>query len=101
MEHAITIVISVCCALISGMLLFFIQRYFKRKEKHDDKVEERREKKDVLMMKSLKAIGELTVANAIAVKEGKTNGEMHKAMEDFEEVDKELFDFLIQNTVKK
>ena len=101
MEHTITIVISICCTAISGMILFFLQRYFKQKQKQEEKAEARREKKDMLMLKSLKAIGELTVANAIAVKNGKCNGEMHKAMEDFEEVDKELNSFLIQSTVAK
>lgn len=97
----IAIVISICASVMSGMIIFFIQRYFKNAEKSAEKAEERRTKKDVLMLKSLRAIGELTVANAIAVKEGKTNGEMHKAMDDFEQVDKELNDFLIYSTVTK
>ena len=97
----IAIVISICASIVSGMIIFFLQRYFKRIEKQNERNEARREKKDVLMLKSLKAIGELTFANAIAVKEGKTNGEMHKAMDDFGSVDKELDDFLIHSTVQK
>lgn len=97
----IAIIVSICASLISGTILFFLQRYFKNMEKHADQTEERRTKKDVLVLKSLKAIGELTVANTIAVKEGKTNGEMHKAMEEFTAVDKELNDFLIQSTAAK
>ena len=94
-------IISVCSGLISGTILFFIQRYFRMREKHEEQVEFRRERKDILMLKSLKAIGELTVASAVAVKDGKVNGEMHKAMDEFEEVDKELYDFLINNITQK
>ena len=97
----IAIVISICASVVSGTILFFLQRYFKRKEKHEEQTEERRAKKDVLVLKSLKAIGTLTVANAIAVKEGKQNGEMHKAMKEYKIVDKELYDFLIDSTAKK
>jgi len=57
--------------------------------------------KDLLVLKSLKAIGELTVANAIAVKNGHQNGEMEKAQEEFESVDKELNAFLMEQAVKK
>ena len=97
----IAIVISICASLISGTILFFIQRYFRRKEKHEEQAETRRERKDILTLKSLKAIGKLTTANATAIKHGHQNGEMDKAMDDYEIVDKELYDFLIQNTAKK
>ena len=100
MEHLISIIVSVLASIFTGLMLFFIQRYFKKADARAEKEEARREKKDVLMLKSLRAIGELTVANAIAVKEGKQNGEMHKAMVDFEVIDKELDDFLIHATVK-
>lgn len=97
----IATIISICASAISGAILFFIQRYFNKKEKREERFEVRREKKDTLMLKSLKAIGELTIANSIALKEGKVNGEMHKAMTNFEEVNEELFDFLIYNTAAK
>jgi len=97
----IAIIISICASVISGTLLFLMQRYFNQREKHEEKSEERREKKDTLILKCLKAIGELTVANAIAVKEGKSNDEMNAALAEFRDVDKELFDFLIHNATKK
>jgi len=97
----IAIIISICAGVVSGMILFFLQRYFKNQEKRDNAAEERKTKRDYLMLKSLRAIGELAAANAIAVKDGKTNGEMHKAMDDFTEVDKELDDFLIKNATIK
>jgi len=101
MEQIISIIVSILASVFTGMLLFFVQRFFKNAEKRAEKEEARRNTKDILVLKSLKAIGTLTVANAIAVKEGKTNGEMHKAMDGYEAVDKELNDYLIKSAVAK
>jgi len=98
------ILIGVICAVISalgGAVVFFIQRHFKKMEKYAQCAEERTTKKDILILKSLKAIGELTVANAIAVRDGKTNGCTAKALKEFESVDKELNAFLVENAVRR
>ena len=97
----ISIIISIVASIISGMVLFFLQRYFKKKQKRDEELEKQRHKKDVLVFKSINAIGELTVANSIALRDGKTNGEMHKALDEYTEVNKEMIDFLIENSTKK
>jgi hypothetical protein len=47
------------------------------------------------MFKSIKAIGDLTVANSIALENGKCNGEMHKARQEYEAVDKEVYEFMM------
>lgn len=95
----ISIVISVCASIVSGMVLFFLQRFFKKRQISEEKREERQHKKDVLMMKSINAVGDLTLANAIAIRDGKTNGELKKALEEYDESSKELLDFLIENSV--
>lgn len=97
----ISIVISVSASVISGMILFILQHYFKKKQKEDEKREELRHKKDVLIIKSINAVGDLTVANSIALRDGKTNGEMHKALDEYSEVNKEMLDFLIDNSTKR
>lgn len=99
--EVLAMIVSVCAAVISGLVLYFLQRHFRVRETKEQKKEERTSQKDILMIKSLQAIGELTVANAIALKEGKQNGEMHKAMDDFKKVDKELNNYLIQSSVQK
>lgn len=95
----ISIVLSVCASIVSGMVLFFLQRFFKKRQISEEKREERQHKKDVLMMKSINAIGDLTLANAIAIRDGKTNGELKKALKEYDESSKELLDFLIENSV--
>ena len=76
-----------------------MQRYFKKRETRDNRHAEARKQENILILKSIKAIGELTQANSIAIRDGKTNGELKHALTDYEKVDGELFDFLLdQNT---
>jgi len=94
-------IISSIASVLSGAILYFMQRHFKKADKRACEAEERSTNKDILVLKTLKALGELTMANAIALKNGHTNGELKKAQNTFEDVDKELNDFLISNAVKK
>ena len=48
-----------------------------------------------LILKSLNALGKLTVANSIALRDGKTNGELKSALTEYEVVEKELYEYLI------
>ena len=98
------ILIALICTIVSalgGALLFFLQRHFKRMEKLATSREERRAQKDLLVLKSLKAIGDLTCANAIAIKQGHCNGEVDAARKNFEGVEKELDAFILESAVKK
>ena len=51
-------------------------------------------------MKSLDAVGKLTYANAIAIRDGKTNGEMHEAMEAYNESKEEMYDYILEQNSK-
>lgn len=91
-------IISVVASIVSGMVLFLLQHYFKKRHQEEEKRDAQRHKRDVLVIKSITALGDLTVANSIALRDGKTNGEMKKALHDYEEVNKEMLDFLIENS---
>lgn len=95
------ICISIVASIISGMVLFFLQWYFKKKDKRDERREERQSKETALVLKSIKAVGKLTVANTIALRDGKTNGETHSALVDYDEVDRELQDYLIDEAARR
>ena len=96
----VAVIISICASIISGMVLFFLQSYFKKKQKEDEEREHKRHKKDVLIIKSLNAVGDLTLANSIALRDGKTNGELKKALKEYESINKEITDFIIENSVE-
>lgn len=95
------IIISVVSSIISGMVLFFLQRFFKKKAKKDEKRDAKKAKENMLILKSIDAVGKLTYANAIAIRDGKTNGEMHEALESYSESKQEMYDYLIEQTAKK
>lgn len=97
----VAIVISIISSIVAGMILYFLQHYFKKKEKQDEERAKVQHEKDKLVIKSINAVGNLTVANSIALRDGKTNGEMYKALDDYKEVESEMLDFLIKNSVKK
>lgn len=97
----VAIIISVASSIVSGMAVFFLQRYFKRRQKEDEETQARKERENLLLMKSLHAVGKLTMANSIALRDGKTNGEMHMALEEYEAADKEMYEFLLEQNAKK
>ena len=92
---AFTILIGMISTVISGILLFFAQRFFtqqRAREEHRDKI---KSKEYALILRSLNALGKLTVANTIALRDGRTNGETSSALSEYEEVEKELYEHLI------
>lgn len=97
----VSIVISVCAGVISGALVFLFQRYIKRHEEREKKRDEAHRKENVLILKSIKVLGELTEANSIAIRDGKTNGELKAALCDYTDLSRELDDFLIEQVSDK
>ena len=97
----VTIVLSIVASVVSGMALFFLQRFFKRKDKKDEKRDAVKAKENILIMKSIDAVGKLTVANSIALRDGKTNGEMHAALDGYSEISQEMYDYLLERNAEK
>lgn len=96
-----SIIISVCASIISGMVLFFLQRFFKKKQKVDEERDRAKAKENMLILKSIDAVGKLTYADAVAIRDGKTNGEMKEAMKAYAEVKDELYEYLLEQNSKK
>ena len=94
-------IISICASIISGMVLFFLKRYFDKREKEEKERDDIFAKENILILKSIEAIGKLTYADAIAIRDGKTNGEMKEAIEAYKKADHELYEFLLEQNSKK
>ncbi len=101
MYNMISIIVSVCASIISGMVLFFLQRFFKKKQKKDEERDRAKAKENMLILKSIDAVGKLTYADAVAIRDGKTNGEMKEAMKAYAEVNDELYEYLLEQNSKK
>ena len=95
------IIISIVASIISGMVLFFIQRYFKKQEAKEEKRQEAREKESILILKSIDAIGKLTYADAIAIRDGKTNGELKEAIQEYNDVKEEMYEYLLEQNARR
>ena len=94
------IIISIASSIVSGMVLFFLQRYFKNKAKNDEERDAAKRRENLLILKSIDAVGKLTYADSIAIRDGKTNGEMKTAVEAYKKADQELYEFLLEQSVK-
>lgn len=99
--NTISIIVSIGASVVSGTALFLLQRWFKKKDTRDEQRDEAKAKENVLIIKSINAIGHLTEATAIALRDGKTNGETHTALEEYSAVDKELFNYLLEQNAHK
>jgi DNA-directed RNA polymerase specialized sigma24 family protein len=77
--------------VVSGTALFLLQRWLKRKDARDERQEKDKARENVLIIKSINAVGRLTEATAVALKDGHTNGEMTDALKKYSEVDSELY----------
>lgn len=97
----IAIIMSICASIISGMVLFFLQRFFKKKQKVDEERDRAKAKENMLILKSIDAVGKLTYVDAVAIRDGKTNGEMKEAMKAYAEVKDELYEYLLEQNSKK
>lgn len=97
----ISIIISVATSIFLGIVLFFIKRYFDNKEKIEIEEEKARQKENVLILKSIDAIGRLTYADSIAIRDGKINGEMKDAVQSYIAIKSELYDYLIDQNSKR
>ena len=96
MEQIISVVISLVATIVSGMAVFFLKRYFKRREEREKAREQLAAEENMLILRSINAIGKLTLANSIALRDGRTNGEMASALREYEKVDRELYNFLLE-----
>ena len=96
----VAIIISVASSIISGMVLFSCND-FSKENKKDEERDAAKAKENILILKSIDAVGKLTYANAIAIRDGKTNGEMHEAMECYSESKQEMYDYLLEQNSKK
>lgn len=95
METFIPVILGGITSIFSGLILFVLKRYVRKNDEQKKSDNIYKQKENSLILRSLKALGKLTVANSIALRDGKTNGEMSGALDEYEEVEKEMYIHLI------
>lgn len=83
-------------SIIPGIVMFFIQRQLTKMSKslEDKKADEHIF--NVIIIKSLLALGENDKAMFEALKSGRTNGNLDRAINNYSQIEKMLDDFLIE-----
>lgn len=95
MEGPITMTVSTLATLISSVLLIIIQRFLNTQKRREEERETEKACDNAIILRSINALGKLTVANAIALRDGKTNGELSSALAEYEKIEKEMYDHLV------
>ena len=88
-------------SLVPGILMFIIQKKLTNVSKslEDKKTDEKRF--NVIIIKSLICLGENNKAMFEALKSGRTNGNLDKAMRQYDEIEKELNAYLIDKASRE
>jgi hypothetical protein len=75
-------------SLGTGFFVWIIQRNIEKRDSkraaHNEVIIKARQQESLAIMRMVRCIGKLSYANAVAVKEGKVNGAMDKALQDYE-----------------
>ncbi|MBQ8332104.1 MAG: hypothetical protein IJX94_06375 [Clostridia bacterium] len=97
MDSMISWIMTAAATVVSSTVLFFLKRFFGHIQKKEEQHELAKAQESILVLRSLNALGKLTVANAIALKDGKTNGELSAALREYEAVERELYQYLVSH----
>ena len=100
MGSVISTVFTACATVASGMILFFLQRFLTRQQKKEEQRDAAKAKETALLFRSLDALGKLSMANGVALRDGKTNGELTLALSEWEKVQRQMYDYLISSHAK-
>ena len=90
-------------AIFGGLVSFYFRRIEKKMDKdraEREAKEAAREESELFQIKMLSATAKLCEANAIALQNGKCNGETHAALDYLKEVKHDQRDFLIKQGIK-
>lgn len=97
MDTIISIIASIFASIVSSVILLCVKMYLAKIQAENQKREKLKNEESVLILRFLNAVGKLTHANSIALRDGKTNGELASAMKEYEQVDREIYEYLLQS----
>ncbi len=94
MNSMILQIVSIACAVFTSMAVFYLTRKQNKRDKQEDDHNKAQQKEAVLNMKLAIATLKLSEANAIALRDGRCNGELKAAMTECEAAKKAYYEFL-------
>lgn len=100
MNTAISLIISSLATIVSGIVLFYLKKMISNHHKTEEERDASKAEETLLILRSLDALGKLTVANSIALRDGKSNGELSSALGEYEKVQAEMYRYLLSSHTK-
>ena len=101
MELAASLIISLLSGGLSGIVLYTFKKSSKKREEIEKQKHEQAIAENILILRSLNAVGKLTVENSVALRDGKTNHTLKVALEEYEAIQKELYNYLLNVNARK
>ena len=101
MNSFISLIITLTASIFSGFVLFLLKRFLNRQQEKEERREKEKAGETALILRSLKALGKLTVANTIALRDGQTGESIGEALKEYQDVEVALYDYLISSHVEK
>ena len=97
MGSVIAVILTVGTSVASGMVLFLVQRFLTRQQKKEEARDAAKAKETELLFRLLNALGKLSVANSIALRDGKMNGGLTTALAEFEKTERQMYEYLVSS----
>ena len=101
MSNALTVIVSLGVpSAITGLCFWYLKKHIDKKDRLREEQDAARQKNEVLMVQSISAAMALGEATALAMKNGRCNGETEAALNFAKEVRNKQKDFLTEQGIK-
>ena len=101
MNSILSLIITLTASVFSGIVVFLFKNTLKRQQEKEEMREKEKATETALILRSLIALGKLTVANTLALRDGKSRKEINEALKEYKEVETALYEHLISSHVEK
>ena len=101
MNSILSLIITLTASMFSGIVVFLFKNFLRRQQEKEEMREKEKATETALILRSLIALGKLTVANTLALRDGKSRKEINEALKEYKEVETALYEHLISSHVEK
>lgn len=101
MNSILSLIITLTASVFSGIVVFLFKNFLRRQQEKEEMREKEKATETALILRSLIALGKLTVANTLALRDGKSRKEINEALKEYKEVETALYEHLISSHVEK
>ena len=101
MNSILSLIITLTASVFSGIVVFLFKNFLRRQQEKEEMREKEKATETALILRSLIALGKLTVANTLALRDGKSRKEINEALREYKDVETALYEHLISSHVEK